>query len=118
MKGNSLEAAAVYRPTALRGAGAWYQQLRISPCRSRDTADAFFSCAEEMLYASRGLRRGGSAALDICCAGISTDFFNRPCKLFPVLSLAAALPGVQSQMLMIIEKNYTAVLRLDLPSRS
>ena len=36
------------------------------PYRSEDLKGAFFPCAEEVLYQSRGLRRFGSAALDLC----------------------------------------------------
>lgn len=36
------------------------------PYRSPDLATPFFTCAREVLYASRGLRRFGSAALDLC----------------------------------------------------
>ena len=42
------------------------------PYRSRDLAGAFFPCAEEILYASRGLRRFGSAALDLCYVAAGT----------------------------------------------
>lgn len=35
------------------------------PYRSPDLADPFFACAREVLYVSRGLRRFGSAALDL-----------------------------------------------------
>lgn len=36
------------------------------PYRSPDQAKAFFGCAEEVLYRCRGIRRLGSAALDLC----------------------------------------------------
>jgi myo-inositol-1(or 4)-monophosphatase len=36
------------------------------PYRSPDQATSFFACARDVLYASRGLRRFGSAALDLC----------------------------------------------------
>lgn len=155
--------SAVYRPfsgehfTALRDRGAWYQHRRLDPrpmgrlkdsliatafpYRSPDTADAFFACAREMLYASRGLRRGGSAALDICytaagflqgfwepdlqpydvagallvlreCGGVSSDFFGRSYELFSSTSLIAAVPGVHREMQKIIEKHYACIPRL------
>ncbi len=155
--------SAVYRPfsgehfTALRDRGAWYQYRPIAPpgssklkdslvatafpYRSPDTADAFFACAREMLYASRGLRRVGSAALDICytaagflqgfwepdlqpydvaaallfsreCGGVTTDFFNNPYELFSSTSLISAIPGVHGEMQEIIGKHYACVPRL------
>ncbi len=36
------------------------------PYRSKDLAKCFFRCAEEGLYASRGIRRFAAAALDLC----------------------------------------------------
>ncbi|MEH6628234.1 MAG: inositol monophosphatase [Motiliproteus sp.] len=36
------------------------------PYRSEDLASAFFPCAEAVLYRCRGIRRMGSAALDLC----------------------------------------------------
>ncbi len=36
------------------------------PYRSKDLAKHFFPCAEQVLYASRGIRRFGAAALDLC----------------------------------------------------
>lgn len=36
------------------------------PFRSPDTAESFFSAAREVLYRSRGIRRMGAAALDLC----------------------------------------------------
>ncbi|MCW8885190.1 MAG: inositol monophosphatase [Motiliproteus sp.] len=78
----------VYRPQnrecfrALRGEGLYHngeQQKRANPrlnlsqaligtgfpYRSPDVASAFFPCAESVLFKSRGIRRMGSAALDL-----------------------------------------------------
>ena len=36
------------------------------PYRSKDLAQHFFPCAEQVLYSCRGIRRFGAAALDLC----------------------------------------------------
>lgn len=153
----------VYRPlteeffTAIKGKGAWYngsplQQrpaLKLSqallgtgfPYRSKDTAKAFFSCAEEMLYACRGLRRCGSAALDIAYVGagflqgfwevdlqpydiaaalliaeetgcLRSDFSGKPHNIFTSSSLAVGVPGVQEEMQKITQKHYSSLARI------
>ncbi len=78
----------VYRPasseyfSAIKGKGAWHQNKKLQnhekislkysligtgfPYRSPQVQDNFFSCAKEVLNHSRGIRRFGSAALDIC----------------------------------------------------
>lgn len=60
------------------------------PYRSQDLAASFFPCAEEVLYASRGLRRFGSAALDLCylSAGFLQGFWETDLQPYDV---AAAL---------------------------
>ena len=79
---------------AIRNLGAYHNNQRMKPVpplplsqaligtgfpyRSPDTSEAFFSCAREVLYASRGIRRTGSAALDLCyvAAGFLQGFFE------------------------------------------
>ena len=60
------------------------------PYRSKDLAASFFPCAEEVLYSSRGLRRFGSAALDLCyvAAGFLQGFWESDLQPYDV---AAAL---------------------------
>jgi myo-inositol-1(or 4)-monophosphatase len=60
------------------------------PYRSRDLASAFFHCAQDVLYASRGIRRFGAAALDLCyvAAGFFQGFWESDLQPYDV---AAAL---------------------------
>ena len=60
------------------------------PYRSPDLAKAFFPCAEEVLYRCRGLRRFGSAALDLSyvAAGFLQGFWESDLQPYDV---AAAL---------------------------
>ncbi len=60
------------------------------PYRSRDLAPAFFHCAQEVLNHSRGIRRFGSAALDLAyvAAGFLQGFWETDLKPYDV---AAAL---------------------------
>ncbi|SHJ42715.1 myo-inositol-1(or 4)-monophosphatase [Malonomonas rubra DSM 5091] len=92
--------------TALRGQGLFrndhrcpqvtdlpLQQALIGtgfPFRSRDLSAEFFACAEEVLYASRGLRRFGAAALDLSyvAAGFLQGFWESDLEPYDV---AAAL---------------------------
>ncbi len=166
LKGDTIEAAMVYRPFtdeyyhAQRGKGAYYQGKALPqrppgtlsqslaatgfPYRSQDSAAHFFASAREMLPLCRGLRRGGSAALDLCCTAagflqgfweidlkpydtaggilmlqetgcLATDFFGRPYDLFSSTSLAAAPQGVHQQMRKILEKNYRSLHRISPP---
>lgn len=64
------------------------------PYRSPDLADNFFSCAREALYKSRGLRRFGSAALDLSyvAAGFLQGFWESDLQPYDV---AAALLFLQ-----------------------
>lgn len=64
------------------------------PYRSPDLADTFFSCAKEALYKSRGLRRFGSAALDLCyvASGYLQGFWESDLQPYDV---AAALLFLQ-----------------------
>lgn len=64
------------------------------PYRSPDLADVFFSCAKETLYKSRGLRRFGSAALDLSyvAAGYLQGFWESDLQPYDV---AAALLFLQ-----------------------
>jgi len=154
---------AVYRPftselfTAVKGSGAYFngnqlpkqQNMPLSECllgtgfpyRSKDTVRAFFPCAEEMLYACRGLRRCGSAALDISYVGAGflqgfweadlqpydvaagiliaeesgcsvTDFFGRPYALFASGTIAVGVPGAQEEMQRITAAHYAGIDRL------
>lgn len=60
------------------------------PYRSVDLADPFFACARDTLYRCRGIRRFGSAALDLCyvAAGFLQGFWESDLKPYDV---AAAL---------------------------
>lgn len=60
------------------------------PYRSRDLMSAFFHCAQDVLYHSRGIRRFGSAALDLAyvAAGFLQGFWETDLKPYDV---AAAL---------------------------
>lgn len=60
------------------------------PYRSPDLADRFFGCARDVLYKSRGLRRFGSAALDLSyvAAGFLQGFWESDLQPYDV---AAAL---------------------------
>lgn len=60
------------------------------PYRSADLADPFFACARDVLYRCRGIRRFGSAALDLAyvAAGFLQGFWESDLKPYDV---AAAL---------------------------
>jgi len=60
------------------------------PYRSADLADPFFACAQDVLYRCRGIRRFGSAALDLAyvAAGFLQGFWESDLKPYDV---AAAL---------------------------
>ncbi len=60
------------------------------PYRSKDLATSFFPCAEQVLYSSRGIRRFGSAALDLSyvAAGFLQGFWESDLQPYDV---AAAL---------------------------
>ncbi|MFO7765441.1 MAG: inositol monophosphatase family protein [Pelovirga sp.] len=60
------------------------------PYRSADLAEPFFACAKDILYRCRGIRRFGSAALDLCyvAAGFLQGFWESDLKPYDV---AAAL---------------------------
>lgn len=60
------------------------------PYRSADLAEPFFSCAQDVLYRCRGIRRFGSAALDLCyvAAGFLQGFWESDLQPYDV---AAAL---------------------------
>jgi myo-inositol-1(or 4)-monophosphatase len=64
------------------------------PYRSPDLADSFFACARETLYKCRGLRRFGSAALDLSyvAAGFLQGFWESDLQPYDV---AAALLFLQ-----------------------
>lgn len=108
------------------------------PYRSRDLAGAFFPCAEEILYASRGLRRFGSAALDLCyvAAGTLQGFWESDLQPYDVAAgrlfleengclltnqhgapyaperdrlLISAGPEVHGDLLQIVARHYPAV---------
>ncbi len=92
--------------TALRGQGLHHRGIRCQPAnplplkqaligtgfpyRSADLADPFFSCARDVLYRCRGIRRFGSAALDLAyvAAGFLQGFWESDLKPYDV---AAAL---------------------------
>jgi myo-inositol-1(or 4)-monophosphatase len=151
------ELGVVWRPasaesfSAIRGAGLYYnrrpcrrvpplalQQALIGtgfPYRSEDLADAFFACAREVLYRSRGIRRFGSAALDLCyvAAGFLQGFWESDLQPYDVAAallfldesgcvtsnergdcysayddriLVTGFPGVHAELLPLISSHY------------
>ncbi len=112
VRGAETRLSVIHRPwsneffTAAKGEGAWFndEKLEIAapgslrdsligtglPYRSPDTADNFFPACEEILYSSRGIRRMGSAALDLArvAAGFLQGFWEVDLKAYDV---AAAL---------------------------
>ncbi len=107
------------------------------PYRSRDTADDFFRSAQDILYRCRGIRRIGSAALDLSyvAAGYfqgywevdlkpydvaaallmleetgctATTFSGKPYDPFSCRTLVAGCPGVHETLQGILFKHYAA----------
>ena len=136
---------------AIRNMGAYYNNQRLHPIpdfplkkgligtgfpyRSPDTRASFFPCLEEVLYASRGVRRAGSAALDLCHVGAGflqgffevdlasydvaagllilqetgcpfSEFDGSPYKLFSSRSLVTGFPGLQNELQEICARHY------------
>jgi myo-inositol-1(or 4)-monophosphatase len=136
---------------AIRNMGAYYNNQRLHtvprlplrqavvgtgfPYRSPETKESFFACLEEVLYASRGVRRSGSAALDLCslaagflqgffetdleaydaAAGLLlleetgcsfTEFSGNPYRLFESRSLVAGFPDVWEELSEICFRRY------------
>jgi len=77
------------------------------PYRSRDLKNSFFPCAEDVLYASRGIRRFGAAALDLSyvAAGFLQGFWESDLQPYDV---AAAL-------LFLAESGVLATNHLGIP---
>lgn len=105
------------------------------PYRSQDIAKNFFACADEVLVTGRGIRRTGSAALDVCnvscgwyqgfwesdlqpydiAAGmlfmeengcIVTNVDGGPYNMFEDRIMVAGLPKVQQTLREIVAKHY------------
>lgn len=105
------------------------------PYRSPDLAEAFFSAAELVLYASRGIRRMGSAALDLSYLGAGyfqgfwesdlqpydvaaallflqlqgcqvTNEHGQPYNMFTDRLLIAGYPGVYDHLFELIARHY------------
>ena len=155
-----IEAGFVYKPFtgeyfhARSGQGAWYMEQPLPkhspltlaesllgtgfPYRSAYSSRAMFDSLEELLFSCRGIRRSGSAALDLCflaagflqgfweidlqpydaAAGLLmleetgcrwSDFFGSSYKLFSTNSLVAGLPGVYEELQPVIEKHYRRI---------
>ena len=147
----------IYRPAsneffcALRGQGAWHKQKKLKkqgpyplksaligtgfPYRSPQLQDNFFGCAKEVLNVSRGIRRFGSAALDISyvAGGYLQGFWETDLKPYDVgaalvlleetgcfysafgqsrydflqdRSLVVGPPGVYGELKAIVDKHY------------
>ena len=147
----------VFRPTtdefflAIRGQGARHNATMLPqqdehqlsqalvatgfPYRSEDLVDTFFDCAKEVLRSSRGIRRTGSAALDLSyiAAGYLQGFWEpdlqpydiaagllllsetgcrystvgqKPYDIFEDRIFIAGLPGVQQELCAIVERYY------------
>ena len=109
------------------------------PYRSEDLNDAFFGAANEILRLGRGIRRNGSAALDLAHAGMGwyggfwesdlqpydaagamaimqeagltlTNHLGEPYRLFKDRILVAATPCVHAPLLAIVKKHYSPFL--------
>ena len=157
VKEGESQLGVVYRPTtdeyfmAVRGQGARHNdkvlaqqaehhlsQALIStgfPYRSEDLVDNFFACAKDVLRASRGIRRTGSAALDFAyiAAGYLQGFWEpdlqpydiaagllmlsetgcrystlkqKPYNLFEDRVIIVGLPGVQQELCAIVDRYY------------
>ena len=105
------------------------------PYRSPATKTSFFSCAREVLECSRGIRRMGSAALDLSYLSAGylqgfwevdlqaydvaaavlflketgcriTDFSGAPYSLFSSRTLVAGLPKAQEELQAITHRHY------------
>ncbi|PID58374.1 inositol monophosphatase [candidate division KSB3 bacterium] len=147
----------IYRPTsaefftAVRSQGAWHDQNMLPrqtehhlsqslistgfPYRSQDLFENFFSCAQDVLRASRGIRRTGSAALDFAyiAAGYLQGFWEadlqpydlaagllmlsetgcpystlrqKPYNIFEDRMIIAGLPGVHAELCAIVDRHY------------
>lgn len=147
----------VYRPTsgeyfcAVKGLGAWHDQKKLIkhsffslksaligtgfPYRSPGLQDSFFASAKEILNASRGIRRLGSAALDLSyvACGYLQGFWETDLMPYDVCaalvlleetgclysafaknhydfirdnSLVVGLPGVYEEIKDIVNKHY------------
>ena len=99
-EGSELVAAVIWDPlhgemyTAERGSGAWRNQTRLSvtgrrsldgafvatgfPFRNRDKIDTYLALFRAVFVQARGIRRAGSAALDLAhvAAGVFDGFFE------------------------------------------
>lgn len=147
----------IYRPSsgeffcAIKGLGAWHGRKKLPkhlpmplgsslvgtgfPYRSPQMQNSFFKCAEEVLNLSRGIRRLGSAALDlsyvacgylqgfwetdlmpydVCAALVLLEETGCPYSIFTGnnynlledKSLVAGLPGVYTELKEIINRHY------------
>jgi len=105
------------------------------PYRSPDLLDTFFGCAKDVLGKSRGIRRMGSAALDLAYVGcgflqgfwesdlqcydvaaallileengcVITNGAGEPYDMFKDRILVAGVPGVQPELLVLVKKAY------------
>lgn len=114
------------------------------PYRSQDLASHFFNCAEQVLYASRGIRRFGSAALDLCyvATGFLQGFWESDLQPYDVAAallfmeetgyrmtnqqgqdyspyrdrlLVCGGPEIHPELLAIIRNHYPAKLPIDNP---
>jgi myo-inositol-1(or 4)-monophosphatase len=138
--------------TGIRGGGAFHDGKRLAkaesfplkdgligtgfPYRSQDTAKSFFPAAEEILYRCRGIRRSGSAALDLSyvAAGYLQGFWEVDLKPYDVgaallfleesgcpvssfqnetydpfsnRSLVTGFPGLKDELTSILSRHYT-----------
>ncbi|OMH31807.1 inositol monophosphatase [Motiliproteus sp. MSK22-1] len=112
------------------------------PYRSADLASAFFPCAQEVLTHCRGIRRMGSAALDLSyvASGFLQGFWETDLKSYDVASgllflqesgclvtngqgkpydmhrdrlLVCGWPAVQPELLKIVKEYYQPVLEAE-----
>ncbi len=109
------------------------------PYRSKDLNDPFFICADRVLKLGRGIRRSGSAALDLAYLGVGwfggfwesdlqpydaaagvlimelggievTNHRGQAYDLFKDRMMVAAQPGVHSALLREVQNAYNAYL--------
>ena len=155
--GQNPVAGFVYRPYtgdlfhAFQGRGAYFNGKRLAPVvsmplrnalivtgfpyRSPNTATSFYACAESILRKSRGIRRIGSAALELCyiaagnfqgfwevdlqaydvaaalvvlseCGCLFSDFKGQDYRLFESDSITVGVPGVFEALITYTSVHY------------
>ena len=110
------------------------------PYRSEDLNDAFFDCANQVLRLGRGIRRSGSAALDLAYLGVGwfggfwesdlmpydvaaslcimreggvivTNHSGKSYDMFSDRICVAAQPDVHAELLTIVSSTYSECVK-------